>query len=119
MIATRYRDRVELLLEEREREEMRPTDTTNWTEITEVVTKAAEDICGIQEKKIENPWMAGRDEEIQRMRARITGCLTQRNDCLERKGQERDAVELLRLETELDRIKTQLKEARTELQSKT
>jgi hypothetical protein len=29
------------------------------------VTKAAEDVCGTQEKKVLNPWMAGREGEIQ------------------------------------------------------
>ena len=96
-----------------------PQDSTNWTEITKVVTKAAEDICGLQEKKIENPWMVGRDEEIQRLRARITGCLTQRNDCMERRQGERNAADIERLEAELNQIKTQLKEARTDLQRKT
>ena len=59
-------------------------ENTHWRNITEVVTKVAEDICGTQERKIENPWKEGRDEEIQRLRSRINGCLTQRNDCMER-----------------------------------
>ena len=46
---------------------------TKWNELTEAVTKAVEDICGTQEKKVLNPWMAGREGEIQQIRANITG----------------------------------------------
>ena len=113
--ATRYRDRVELLIEEKERNDNNLQENgTGWSEITEVVTKAAEDICGIQEKKIENPWMAGRDDEINRMRARITGNITLRNDKMESLRQEQNVEERQRIQTQLTQVIGQLKEARTE-----
>ena len=118
--AARYRDRVELLIEEKERNERNlPENQTGWDDITEVVTKAANDICGTQEKKIENPWMAGRDDEINRMRARITGCITQKNDLMENLTQQLEADERQRLTDQLEQVKNQLKEARTLLQRKT
>ena len=119
-IATRYRDRVELLLEEQERTEPYVGDSrTKWNELTEVVTKAAEDICGTQEKKVLNPWMAGREGEIERLRANITGKLTQRNDLMERQREADTQQEADIINLELQQTKDQLKQARTELQRKT
>ena len=118
--ATRYKDRVELLFEELEREAgNQPNDTTNWGEISEVLLKAAEDICGTEERKIENPWMVGREGEIHGLRTRITGCITTRNDLLERQRETDDRAEKDRIDIQLEETRETLKGARTELQRKT
>ena len=77
VIASQYRRRVEDLLEEYDDAE--DADITSCNKITDIVIKAAEEVCGREEKKIENPWMIGKDEEVQRMRDRLNRALERRN----------------------------------------
>ena len=61
----RYRERVQEIIEENNIEEGDVlVNTTNWEDIASIVNKAAEEICGIEERQVENPWMAGKDEQI-------------------------------------------------------
>ncbi len=55
----RYRQKVEELLED-QTEDIR--EQTNWQKISDTVTKAALEVCGREEKRVENPWMADKDE---------------------------------------------------------
>ena len=115
----RYRDRVELKLEERDRTgPRRQDDLTEWNEIAEIVTSAAEEICGIQEKKIENPWMLGHEAEAQTLRNRIIGAITARNQLME---EERlaEIADRPRILVELNQRREDLMIVRRELQVKT
>ena len=117
--AIRYKDRVELKMEERDRNEpRRQDDLTEWNEIASIVTSAAEEICGRQEKQIENPWMLGHEAEVQTLRNRINGAITARNQLME---EERIAeiADRPRILIELNQRREDLKTARTELQVKT
>ena len=108
-----YRNRVREILEEREANGNPDQDEglqkTNWNEITDIVTEAAKDVCGIAEKPIEDPWMADKDEIIQGMRLRISQAITRRNDILERGGDENERNEAIE----------ELKEARRDLKRNT
>ena len=113
-----YKNRVRELMEEYEETEIMPSTATSWGIIAEIVNKAAEEVCGVEEKPVENPWMEGRDEEIQTMRARINGELTRRNNLRERQVQATEADEREDITRELNECKDALKEARKDLKRK-
>jgi hypothetical protein len=76
-----YRQRINELTEELEING--ESETTEYREIVEIVLKAAKETCGESEKRIENPWMIGKEEELQRMKSRIAGAVTARNNLAE------------------------------------
>ena len=79
-VANRYQQKVAEKLRYLDFEE---TDNTRWNEIIEVVTTAAREVCGVQEKVIENPWMRDKDEEVMVLRARINKAINRRDTALE------------------------------------
>ncbi len=78
VIASQYRRKVEDLLADYDDTE-EAGEITCWNKITDIVITAADEVCGREEKKIENPWMVDKDEEVQRMRARLNRALERRN----------------------------------------
>ena len=115
-IAEAYKTRIEELMDNTVNNDDSP-EKTDWNEISDILLKAAEEICGVEEKEVENPWMVGRDEEVTEMRARITAAVTGRNEANTRlvdvDDDERD--EAL---AELTAAREELKEARKELKRK-
>ena len=61
-VERRYQQEIERKMEEREGEEVR-TDTTGWSKVQEVVLEAAKEVCGEAERKVESPWLVGKEEE--------------------------------------------------------
>ena len=113
--AMTYRGRINELLEEGEEMETGlGGELGNWNKIAKILTQAAEDTCGLEEKQVENPWMVGRDEEINQMRIRVTAALTARNDLLA--SQNLDNVQR---NIQLEAIRNELKQARTVLKRTT
>ena len=113
-----YREKVQEIIENRDNgdnnDQNNENTVTNWDEIAEIVTTAAKEVCGVQEKEIENPWMIGRDVQIQEMRTRINAALTLRNDLIVRRGEGEED-----LEDQIENVKTELKEARKHLKRTT
>ena len=107
-----YRQKINELTENLERNE-RP-ESTEYVEIIEIVTKAAREVCGESEKKIENPWMVGKDEELQRMKSRIAGAVTERNRLAETARLNRQDLQL-----ETDQARQNLREARRVMKRET
>ena len=60
-VEKRYAQVVERKMEKREEEEVR-TDSTGWTKVQEVVLEAAKEVCGEAERKVESPWLVGKEE---------------------------------------------------------
>ena len=54
--------------------------TSGWAGLTEKVVEVAKEVCGVRSKRVENPWMVGKDEEIVAMRRRVSGAVTRRNE---------------------------------------
>ena len=126
----RYKEKVQEILEEREIENYdnannAANQTTEWNDIVNIVNKAALEVCGEVEKKIEDPWMIDKDEEINVMRNRITNAIGERNDLIEQirgqnNGQNDGAQQDLNtLTNRLEESKEELKEARKDLKRKT
>ena len=109
-IADQYRQRIgELIAEEVDNEDLND-DMTRWDELTKIVIKAAEEVCGKEERKVENPWMIGREEELQRMRSRLTAAINLRNELVARSRNNVDDLNL-----QVAAAKVELKESRKDL----
>ena len=112
LIAELYRQKIrELIEEEGEAEEV---DRTEYKEMIDLVLREAKEVCGEDEKRVENPWMVGKEEELQRMKSKISGAVTQRNTV-----KERERVQQLNLEVELNEAIERLREARREMKPET
>ena len=116
--AANYRARVnQILIEEEEMDRNIQGENGDWNKIAKTLTQAAEETCGLEEKHVENPWMVGRDEEINQMRTRITAALTRRNDLQTSLTQPN--VNIAQINLQLEETKNELKEARKDLKRKT
>ena len=110
----RYRQKVAELLENQAEGN---TQQTNWKKITDTVTTAALEVCGREEKRVENPWMTDKEEEVQRMRSRISRAVERRNELLEQRNLGPAAND--NLEADIAVSIEELKEARKELKRET
>lgn len=110
----RYRQKVTELLENQTEENR---EQTNWQKIADTVTKAALEVCGREEKRIENPWMVDKDDEVQRMRARINRAIERRNTLTEQRRTGAAAED--DLDVNIAASIEELKEARKELKRET
>lgn len=90
----------------------RNEETTNWNYISNLVNKAAMEVCGVEERKVENPWMVDKEEELEQMRRAINNALNRRNQALERQVGA-NGVE------EVNRARNELMEARKKLRRET
>ena len=112
-IAEQYRLKIGELIEENVRDEDAiEDDKTRWDELTELVVSAAKEVCGTEEKKVDNPWMVGREDELQRMRLRLTNAINSRNELVARV---RDDDHADNLDDQMNAAKVELKESRKDL----
>ena len=81
--AQQFKRKVEELLEENEDRE-RNENETGWTEIVNTSIAAAKEVCGEDEKRVENPWMVGKEERLQELNSRVSGAVSRRNQIRER-----------------------------------
>ena len=116
-VANNYRDKIREIVEEAAEANNNVND--RWKQITDITIKAATEVCGVEEKKIENPWMVGKEEQINRMRNRITECVNSRNELMDRSRMTNDREEKTRIEAELNNTTEELKIARRTLQRET
>ena len=98
-----FRLKVEELLEDNDVEERE--NGTGWNEIVNVTIAAAKEVCGEQERRIENPWMIGKEERLQQLKSRINGAVSRRNEIRGRQA----------VGEELDRARDELKNARKDM----
>ena len=120
-IAIEYRNKVSELWQEAEEEQIEAENKgcTIFDHITKIVTKAAETVCGTEERQLENPWMVGRDAEIQNMRSRITAAINRRNEKRTQQRENGNRDEDRRIEEELEAARNELRAARRALQRTT
>ena len=119
-IASNYKQKVQELLaaDNDAGGEEEEAETTEWDKIARVVTEAARETCGIEEKKVENPWMIGRDEEVQQMRVRITAAISLRNQQMIQEREATEETDKQRIREELVQTRQELKDARKDLKRK-
>ena len=106
-----FRNKINEILEERQ-DRVQNNDSTQWDEISEVVMKAAKEVCGLMEKRIENPWMVDKDEEVGVMRHRITTAIGRRNEL---RVAISNNIDIQQNTINLEQTITELKNARKEL----
>jgi len=93
----------------------------NWTKMSEIMITAAKEVCGIEKKRILNPWMMGHEEEMTAKTERVTTAVERRNDLTKRLEARRrlrtrrDDRALTALEQETNEAKEELKMARKEV----
>ena len=106
-----FRNKINEILEERQ-DRVQNNNSTQWDEISEVVMKAAKEVCGLMEKRIENPWMVDKDEEVGVMRHRITTAIGRRNEL---RVAISNNIDIQQNTINLEQTITELKNARKEL----
>ena len=78
-IVQQYRNKIEELTEDLAENEGEDEET-KYGELIKIVTTAAREVCGTDERRVENPWLIGKDDLIQRLKSRIAGAVTRRNE---------------------------------------
>ena len=63
---------------------------------TEMLLRGAREVCRVRERRVRNPWMIGRKEEVARMRREIEDCLAEITD-LTRVRRTRAAEQMFRV----------------------
>ena len=80
-IADQYRQKIGEIIEANvDDDDDMNDDKTRWDELTELVVNTAKEVCGTELKKVENPWMEGREEELHSLRLRLTRAIDTRNE---------------------------------------
>lgn len=113
-VVNNFKIKITEILENDENEETEEPERTRWKELTNVLMTAAKEVCGEQTKTVQNPWMTGRDEQVQRLRSRISGAISRRNDIRKRMNEGQP-----NLENTLQIAVNELREGRKELQRET
>ena len=92
-------------------EEIEEDDIRNkWDKIAEVLVETAKETCGVDEKKPVNPWLVGKELEIEEMSNQVTEAINRRNDVNTRIREGED-----NLEDNLNECKEGVKRARKTL----
>ena len=73
-----YAERTRQLMEEGEWDE----SVGEWEKVSEVMVRAAKQVCGESERGISNPWVIGNEEEIESLNVRVNEAVNERNDCM-------------------------------------
>ena len=119
-IAVQYRQKIgDIIEDDVDRDDLRNDDMTRWNELTDIVIEAAKEVCGTEEKKVEHPWLVGREVEIEEMRSRLTRAINSRIEIVARInniGDDDNADDLNRL---LEAARVELKESRRALNRNT
>ena len=87
-----------------------------WERLSKLMRKSAEAVCGVEERKVQNPWTVGREEEIREMNRQIEGAVNRRNRVRERMGARIRLRPRARREGEAS-LEQELSEAREEVAS--
>ena len=104
-IRRRYEEEVGRRLREvKEEEGEEDGRSTKYGRLAECAVLAAKEICGVEEKSVENPWMVGKEEELRRLKGRVAVAVESRNEAAGNKREE-----------EVRRWRGELKEARKEM----
>ena len=72
-----YAERTKQLWDEGDRDER--VGAGEWEKASEVMMRAAKEVCGVCEKRVTNPWAIGHEEVIEGMVARVNEAVNERN----------------------------------------
>ena len=101
-----------------------------WKRLSGLMLRAAEETCGVEERRVQNPWTVGHEEEIRQANSRIENAVDRRNRAREvmgarrrlrrregRRGEQRWEEELNRAREEVTRERRELKRKLREWES--
>ena len=120
-VGEEYRSKMAEL---REEEETTEREEGEWKSLSRIMLRAAEEACGVEERRIQNPWTVGHEEEIREANSRIERAVDRRNRAREAMGARRRLRRGVgrsggqRWEEELRRAKEELARERRELKRK-
>ena len=77
-----YKRRTNELIQEERKEDM----NVEWTKLTKVMMQAAEEVCGVIENGVANPWTFGSEEEISEWKERESDTESRANEENEKSG---------------------------------
>ena len=119
-----YKEKTRQLLEEGEWDER----AGEWEKVSEVMVRAAKEVCGESERGVSNPWVIGHEEEIGEMMSRANEAVNVRNDCVTAlnarsrlrmrvagNARQRRDILMTELEDSLAEAKTRVRHARKEV----
>ena len=73
-----YVERTRALLIEGEGDD----SVSEWKKVSEVMVRAAKDVCGVREKGVSNPWVIGHEEHISGLMTGVNEAVDERNECV-------------------------------------
>ena len=71
------------------RDEERGEREEEWKRLSNVMTEAAKDVCGVVTREVANPWVIGHEGELDMMRDRVKVAVRNRNEWLRVNGHRR------------------------------
>ena len=54
-----------------------------WEQLSNIMRKAAEEVCGVEGRRVQNPWTVGYEEEIRERNTRIERAVDKKNRAME------------------------------------
>jgi hypothetical protein len=101
----RYREETTNRLEAATEEGKIEEDSTNLDVLANIMTESGREVCGVKKKRINKPWLVGREERMEEMRENISAWVTTGNERMNRRRTRRGI-------RELEEAKRSLKETR-------
>ena len=95
----------------RERWEERRREEGRWEKVAEVMRESAREVCGMRERRIENPWMVGHENTLDELRSLVQRWNERKNELLTRRRTRA-------VEADIEDAKEHLKEAKKEMKRK-
>ena len=112
-----YEERTRVLMNESESNER----MGEWERVSEIMVRAAKEVCGVREKGVLNPWVIGHEESIRERTSRVNDAVNERNECMSclrampGVTTRRNSAQRTLAERRLERAKTEVKTARKEV----
>ena len=73
-----YKERTRVLMNECDEER----NESEWKVVSEVMVRAAREVCGVREKGVSNPWVIGHEEHVRRLIMRVNEAVNERNEAV-------------------------------------
>ena len=71
-----YMERTRVLMNECDEER----NESEWKVVSEVMVRAAREVCGVREKGVSNPWVIGHEEHVRSLMMRVNEAVNERNE---------------------------------------
>ena len=96
-------------------------ESDEWGKLAEVMLGAASEVCGVRRGRANNPWMVGREEEVEALHRAVNEATERRNECAVRMENRRrlrvraNDENMRRVVREWEEAKVRVREVKREL----